>query len=213
LWGEPAASAHASVFCWLVTCLRRGGNPPAPAFPRRGKRERGIQFPCCRRLLLSSAAANPQLSSTSYVACYLLCSPGDRNPPEPDCCLVTLLCLFCAAMLPYALFFPPLGRYWCQLLFCGPGLPSLCRPLRLAVPSLAVVRRDRAVTRISAQIKGSPVLFLQLRSISISCIPVSPPFLTLPLLLPVLTALPRLDLSRCRCSPLSLRVILLSAHP
>src|ERR1022692_2255500 len=31
---------------------RRGGNPPAPACPRRGKRERGgIQIPCCRRRL------------------------------------------------------------------------------------------------------------------------------------------------------------------
>ena len=41
LWGEPAASMRASVFCWLAACFRRGGNPPAPAFPRRGKRERG----------------------------------------------------------------------------------------------------------------------------------------------------------------------------
>ena len=31
----------ASAFCWRTACQRRGGNPPAPAFPRRGKRERG----------------------------------------------------------------------------------------------------------------------------------------------------------------------------
>ena len=30
-----------SAFCWRAACFRRGGNPPAPAFPRRGKRERG----------------------------------------------------------------------------------------------------------------------------------------------------------------------------
>src|SRR4051812_17471342 len=33
---------------------RRGGNPPAPAFPRRGKREKGaIRFPCCRRPIIA----------------------------------------------------------------------------------------------------------------------------------------------------------------
>jgi len=41
LWGELAASMGASAFCWRAACQRRGGNPPAPAFPRRGKRERG----------------------------------------------------------------------------------------------------------------------------------------------------------------------------
>ncbi len=41
LWGEPAAAMRASAFCWRVACFRRGGNPPAPACPRRGKRERG----------------------------------------------------------------------------------------------------------------------------------------------------------------------------
>ncbi len=33
LWGEPAASSHASVFGWRAACARRGGNPPAPSFP------------------------------------------------------------------------------------------------------------------------------------------------------------------------------------
>jgi|KBSSwiStaDraftv2_1062776.scaffolds.fasta_scaffold87378_4 hypothetical protein len=40
LWGEPAASLRASAFCWHAACFRRGGHPPAPAFPL-GKRERG----------------------------------------------------------------------------------------------------------------------------------------------------------------------------
>jgi hypothetical protein len=31
----------ASAFGWRAACLRRGGNPPAPAFPWRVKRERG----------------------------------------------------------------------------------------------------------------------------------------------------------------------------
>ena len=41
LAGGAAASMCASAFCWHTACQRRGGNPPAPAFPRRGKRERG----------------------------------------------------------------------------------------------------------------------------------------------------------------------------
>src|SRR5260370_32124394 len=40
LWGEAAASTRASVFCWRGACFRRGGNPPAPAFPR-GETEKG----------------------------------------------------------------------------------------------------------------------------------------------------------------------------
>jgi hypothetical protein len=32
---------RASAFCWRAACQRLGGNPPTPAFPRRGKRERG----------------------------------------------------------------------------------------------------------------------------------------------------------------------------
>jgi hypothetical protein len=41
LAGGAAASMCASAVCWRAACQRRGGNPPAPAFPRRGKRERG----------------------------------------------------------------------------------------------------------------------------------------------------------------------------
>ena len=41
LAGGAAASMCASAFGWHIACQRCGGNPPAPAFPRRGKRERG----------------------------------------------------------------------------------------------------------------------------------------------------------------------------
>jgi len=41
LAGGAAAPMRASAFCWRAACQRRGGNPPAPAFPWRGKRERG----------------------------------------------------------------------------------------------------------------------------------------------------------------------------
>jgi hypothetical protein len=49
LVGGAASMMRASGFGWRAACLRRGGNPPAPAFPRRGKRERGNQIPRCRR--------------------------------------------------------------------------------------------------------------------------------------------------------------------
>src|SRR6266436_6199219 len=39
---------------------RRGGNPPAPAFPRRGETGKGaIKPPCCRRHLLAHYARIP----------------------------------------------------------------------------------------------------------------------------------------------------------
>src|SRR6185295_703341 len=41
LAGGAAARCVPAPFCWRAACQRRGGNPPAPAFPRRGKRERG----------------------------------------------------------------------------------------------------------------------------------------------------------------------------
>jgi hypothetical protein len=41
LAGGAAASMRAGASCWRAACQRRGGNPPAPAFPRRGKRKRG----------------------------------------------------------------------------------------------------------------------------------------------------------------------------
>ena len=41
LWGEPAHDACQRFWLDAQRARRRGGNPPAPAFPRRGKRERG----------------------------------------------------------------------------------------------------------------------------------------------------------------------------
>ena len=39
--GGSRRTMRASAFGWRAACCRRGGNPPAPACPRRGKRERG----------------------------------------------------------------------------------------------------------------------------------------------------------------------------
>ena len=43
LAGGAAASMCASAVCWRTACQRRGGNPPAPAFPRRGNGKEGVQ--------------------------------------------------------------------------------------------------------------------------------------------------------------------------
>src|SRR5437879_3318758 len=65
LWGEPRF-------------LRRGGNPPAPAFPL-GETGKGDQIPCCRRLLAHHARA---MSST--LSAPVQKSPECRlkNPPS-----------------------------------------------------------------------------------------------------------------------------------
>src|SRR5262252_4463091 len=52
LAGGAAAPMRASAFCWHTTCQRRGGNPPAPAFARRGKRERG-----CSEFLVAAGSS------------------------------------------------------------------------------------------------------------------------------------------------------------
>ena len=50
LAGGAAAAMCASAVCWRAACQRRGGNPPAPAFPQRGETGKGeIRLPCCRR--------------------------------------------------------------------------------------------------------------------------------------------------------------------
>jgi len=56
LAGGAAAAMGASAVCWRTACQRRGGNPPAPAFPWRGKRERG-------RLDFLAAAGSSRLPS------------------------------------------------------------------------------------------------------------------------------------------------------
>src|SRR6266480_2528460 len=42
LWGEPAASMLASVFCWRAACFRRGGNHPRPGLPPGGNGKGGL---------------------------------------------------------------------------------------------------------------------------------------------------------------------------
>lgn len=41
LVGGAALHVRASAVGWRATCLRRGGNPPAPVFPREGETEKG----------------------------------------------------------------------------------------------------------------------------------------------------------------------------
>jgi hypothetical protein len=48
LRGEPAASMRVSAVGWRAACVRRGGNPPGPAFPM-GETGNGVEIPCCRR--------------------------------------------------------------------------------------------------------------------------------------------------------------------
>ena len=68
LAGGAAASMGASAFCWRAACQRRGGNPPAPAFPRRGKRERGSSD------FLAAAGSSRWHSASAGHAAGLLCA-------------------------------------------------------------------------------------------------------------------------------------------
>jgi hypothetical protein len=68
LAGGAAASMCASAFCWRTACQRRGGNPPAPAFPRRGKRERGSSD------FLAAAGSSRWRSANAGHAAGLLCA-------------------------------------------------------------------------------------------------------------------------------------------
>ena len=58
----------ASAFCWRTACQRRGGNPPAHAFPRRGKRERGSSD------FLAAAGSSRWHSASAGHAAGLLCA-------------------------------------------------------------------------------------------------------------------------------------------
>jgi hypothetical protein len=57
LWGEPAAATLASAVCWRAACPRRGGNPPAPAFPggETGKGRSNSLLPQANSLVLSNS--------------------------------------------------------------------------------------------------------------------------------------------------------------
>jgi hypothetical protein len=77
LRGEPrhrcvpalfAGVQRASAFCWRAACQRLGGNPPAPAFPRRGKRERG-----CSDFLVAAGSSRWHSANVGEAA-GLLCA-------------------------------------------------------------------------------------------------------------------------------------------
>jgi hypothetical protein len=68
LVGGAAAPMRASAFCWRAACQRLGGNPPAPAFPQRGKRERGSSD------FLAAAGTSRWRSENARHAAGLLCA-------------------------------------------------------------------------------------------------------------------------------------------
>ena len=49
LAGGDGSSASDSAFCWRAACFRRGGNPPAPAFPGGETGKGRSETPRCRR--------------------------------------------------------------------------------------------------------------------------------------------------------------------
>ena len=67
LAGGVAAVMCASAFCWHTACQRRGGNPPAHAFPW-GKRERG-----CSDFLAAAGSSRWHSASAGHAA-GLLCA-------------------------------------------------------------------------------------------------------------------------------------------
>jgi hypothetical protein len=67
LAGGAAALMCASAFCWHTSCQRRGGNPPAHAFPW-GKRERG-----CSDFLVAAGSSRWQSANVGHAA-GLLCA-------------------------------------------------------------------------------------------------------------------------------------------
>jgi hypothetical protein len=70
LWGEPAAATPASAFCWRVACFRRGGHPPAPAFPG-GETGKG-RSNSLRRTLFSSSPLFTRIVPVLFPASALL---------------------------------------------------------------------------------------------------------------------------------------------
>jgi hypothetical protein len=80
------------VLGWRAACLQRGGNPPALAFPRRGKRERGrsnSSWPLQANLFTQPASRDPAaaLRCVPWVAARANCRgpPGHFMRPKPYC--------------------------------------------------------------------------------------------------------------------------------
>ena len=80
LAGGAAAPMRASAFCWRAACQRLGGNPPAPAFPRRGKRERG------RSDFLAAAGIRAR-STTTFLSIVItnLYAQSARSASQKSC--------------------------------------------------------------------------------------------------------------------------------
>ena len=100
LAGGAAASMCASAFGWHIACQRRGGNPPAPAFPRRGKRERG------RSDFLAAAGSSSWRGADRRHAAgvFALLPPF---PPDSDHQPICRLCRSARFAFPEVLLAPP----------------------------------------------------------------------------------------------------------
>lgn len=76
LRGGAAPDQCDSVVCWRAASIQRGGTYP-PQFSPEGKRERGSQIPCCRRLSSPSRNLQKLLTSTMNAKhCELLLIRG-----------------------------------------------------------------------------------------------------------------------------------------
>lgn len=75
LWGEPAHDARQRFVLAAQRVRRRGGNPPAPAFPRRGKRERGRS-----NSLLPQATSYAAACANWSVRFWMLRLPSSKIP-------------------------------------------------------------------------------------------------------------------------------------
>ena len=73
---------RASGFGWRAACLRRGGNPPAPAFPRRGKRERGRSDSLPQSILITQPAYGAQAAVLRF-APWIAARASCRAPSAP----------------------------------------------------------------------------------------------------------------------------------
>ena len=153
LWGEPPAGCvpapgqdspgfRIGPGRWHASCRRRGGNLPAPACPRRGKRERG-RF----KFLAAAGGFHPPLVNTSSCRDLPPRPPGSTDNPM----------LHFPVKFPLALSVPPcFHTHSCELAAkialelgascysVGPGLLSLYRPLPQASQPAVGLPRSRS---------------------------------------------------------------------
>ena len=84
MWGEPAYDACQRFWLDAQRARRRGGNPPAPAFPQRGKRERGSSD------FLAAAGSSRSRTANAGHPAGLLCARSSSTflsipIPQPIC--------------------------------------------------------------------------------------------------------------------------------